>query len=367
MNILHITPLFGLGGMERIICSLINKTSDYYQHHVLVLYDNTAARKWIKRSNVTITCMDRSLNQLSYIFNLRRILREKQPNLIMSYNWGSTDAVWIARLLGFNKIIHSEHGFNIDEAAATLFKRNVMRFLIYRLCSRVVVVSQELHLLMKTQYRLHENYVTWIANGINTEYYTPDPSEYIRIRTDLDIQPDDLVIGFVGRLDPIKNFELMLEILNQYKAYDQKFKLVIVGSGSEKDFIQRTCLEKRLEDHVLLLGEKEDILPFLRAMDVFLLTSFREQMPMTILEAMSVGLPVVSTYTGEIPRIISNGQEGFVLDGKTTPEIFASTLLKFRDRKKRQKMGDASRRKVVTTFQEDQMVQQYKTLIDSLS
>ena len=352
--------------MERIICSLINKTSYNYQHNVLVLYEDTTASKWISRSNVQITCMHRSPNQLKYISRLYSILKEKKPDLLMSYNWGSTDAIWIARLLGFNKIIHSEHGFNVDEATSTLFRRNMMRLLIYRMCSQIVVVSHELKSLMKTQYHLNKDRVTLIANGIDAAHYTPDLSERARTRKTHKIRQDDFVIGFVGRLDPIKNFKFMFEILSQYKTHDQKFKIMLIGEGPEKAFIQQQCSENHLENHLLLLGEKENILPFLRAMDVFLLTSFREQMPMTILEAMAVGLPIVSTHVGEAPHMITNGQEGFILDRQATPETFASTLLQFRDREKRQQMGDAARRKVVTTFREDHMVQRYENLIDHL-
>jgi glycosyltransferase involved in cell wall biosynthesis len=366
MKVLHVVPSFGLGGMERIICSLINRTSYCYRHEVLVLYDKTSAREWLERSDVQITCMYRSLHQLKYLFNLYHIFQEKKPFILMSYNWGSTDAIWIARLLGLNKIIHSEHGFNIDESVSTSFKRNIMRFLVYRLSSRLIVVSHELKLLMKTQYFLNEDRVTLIENGIDTERYTPNSSERVRIRKSLGIQNDDLVIGFSGRLDPIKNFELMLEIFSEYKYSDKKFKFMIVGDGPEKEFIQKKCLEKHLEDHLLLLGEKKDVVPYLRAMDVFLLTSFREQMPMTILEAMAVALPVISTNVGEVSRIISDGQEGFVLDGKSAPSVFATTLLELRDQESRRKMGEASRRKVINAFREEQMIQQYKNLIASL-
>ena len=95
----------------------------------------------------------------------------------MTYNWGATDAIWLGRLAGIRHIIHSEHGFNVDEGRATLWKRDVMRLLVYRLASKVLVVSHELQTLLQRQYLLTADRVIRIPNGIDTSYYAPDPEE----------------------------------------------------------------------------------------------------------------------------------------------------------------------------------------------
>jgi glycosyltransferase involved in cell wall biosynthesis len=114
-------------------------------------------------------------------------------------------------------------------------------------------------------------------------------------------------------------------------------------------------------------GEQENVLVYLRAMDIFLLTSLREQMPLTVLEAMAMGIPVVATEVGEIPHVIDDGINGFILDVDARVETFVRSLCALLPPTRRKSMGDAARQKVLAHFQEQVMVQGYKTVIQALS
>ena len=86
----------------------------------------------------------------------------------MIYTWGTTVAIWLGRLTGIQHIIHHEHAFNVDESRATLWKRDMIRLLVYRLASKVLVVSHGLQTLLQRQYLLTADRVIWIPNGIDT-------------------------------------------------------------------------------------------------------------------------------------------------------------------------------------------------------
>jgi L-malate glycosyltransferase len=101
-------------------------------------------------------------------------------------------------------------------------------------------------------------------------------------------------------------------------------------------------------------------------MDVFLLTSLREQMPMTVLEAMAMAIPVVATNVGEIPHIIDDGINGFVLDVDASIETFVQSLLTLLSPARRRSIGDAARQKIASHFREQTMVQRYKAAIQGL-
>jgi len=105
------------------------------------------------------------------------------------------------------------------------------------------------------------------------------------------------------------------------------------------------------------------VLPYLRVMDVFLLTSLREQMPLTVLEAMGVGMPVIATRVGEIPYIINDGIDGFIRDVAAPVDLFVQPLRSLLCSAKQKRLGDAARKKVVERFQLKTMVQQYSDLI----
>src|SRR5262249_205257 len=137
--------------------------------------------------------------------------------------------------------------------------------------------------------------------------------------------------------------------------------------GSEKKHLDVLCQEKNIHSYSVFTGQQENVLPYLRAMDVFLLTSLREQMPMTVLEAMAVGIPVVATKVGEIPHIIDDGVNGFIRGVDVPIDTVAQSLFALLPVTRRKSMGEAARQKVIDHFQEQTMVQRYKTVLQALS
>lgn len=366
MKILHVVPSFGLGGLEKVVCTLINNTLDCYTHEILTLDKHISASKWIKDKKVPFVDFEKPNERGQFFRTLYCALQKTKPDLLMTYNWGATDAIWLGRFSGIRHIIHNEHGFNVDERRVTHWKRDVVRFLVYRLASRLIVVSRELETLLQQRYLLRAGHITRIPNGIDAARYSPDFTERERMRRMLGFEDNDVVVGFSGRLDPIKNLDLLLDIFAYCAQGHPRLRLLIVGDGPEKKRLEALYEEKIICSHIIFTGQQENVLPYLRAMDVFLLTSLREQMPMTVLEAMAVGIPVVATKVGEIPYIVDDGINGFVLDVNASIEAFVQSLFSLLPKTRRRSMGEAARQKVVENFQEQSMVRQYKALIQEL-
>ncbi len=366
VKILHVIPSFGLGGMEKVVCTLINNTLDCYAHAILTLDKYTPASQWIKDEKVQFIDFDKSNERGRFFWALHCVLQKIQPDLLMTYNWGATDAIWLGRCAGIRSIIHSEHGFNVDEGEATCWKRDLIRFFVYRLASQVIIVSRELQTILQRRYFLRASHVKRIPNGIDTSYYSPNLAERQRVRKTLGFEDNNVVVGFSGRLDPIKNLGLLLDIFAHCVRENPHLRLLIVGDGPEKKNLETLCQEKNIYNHTIFTGQQENVLPYLRAMEVFLLPSLREQMPLTVLEAMAVGIPVVATKVGEIPQIIDDGINGFVRDVGAPIEAFAQSLRALLVPARRRDMGEAARRKIVNNFQEQTMIQRYKTIIQEL-
>src|SRR5919205_355324 len=122
MKILHIIPSFGLGGMEKVICSIINHTFRQYQHSTISLDGDNRAFQWTRTNTIQQIEFHKSENLLPFASQLYEKIKNVSPDLLMTYNWGGTDAIWIGRLAGVKRIIHNEHGFNIEEAHKTVWK-----------------------------------------------------------------------------------------------------------------------------------------------------------------------------------------------------------------------------------------------------
>ena len=115
----------------------------------------------------------------------------------------------------------------------------------------------------------------------------------------------------------------------------------------------------------LLVGKKENVIKYLRSLDVFFITSYTEQMPMSVLEAMSLEIPVVTTEVGEISCIIDNKKDGFILELNDSIKKFADYLFYLKDNEIRKVMGKSARDKIINKFQENTMTQKYKYIIES--
>ena len=366
MKILHVIPSFGLGGMEKVICSIINHTFHQYQHSILSLDGDDRALRWIKTNNIHQIKFYKDKNFFRFLTQLYKEIKNLSPDLLMTYNWGGTDAIWIGRIAGIRHIIHHEHGFSIEEAHTTLPKRDIARFILYRMASSLVTVSSKLGSSIQAKYWLPRTHVKIIPNGIDTSHYSPDSHVRLLMRNELHFDEKDFVIVFSGRLDPVKNFELLLEVFEYCHKADRTVKLLIVGDGQERQKIEQICRQKNIHAGLVMVGQRSEVLPYLRAGDVFLLTSLTEQMPLTILEAMSVGLPVIASDVGEIRTIIDDGKDGFLRNIQDGCEGFATALLRLKQASDWQTMSHAARSKIVLGFQETMMVRCYQTLIDSL-
>jgi len=362
MKILHVVPSFGFGGMEKIICSVINSDVDGHNHVILTLDGTATAREWISNSRTTIVPFRKQKLRRQFFLSLFNVLRESGADLLMSYNWGAIDVIWLGRLAGISNIIHHEHGFSIDEASSTVARRDLVRFILYRLATQIIVVSHELEDMLQKRFGMSESRVIRIPNGVDVSFYSPNDDERQRVRQSLGYQDSDFVIGFSGRLDPVKNLDLMLDIFLSSNPRDYPFRLLMVGDGPDRARVEARCQAAGVDPYFKLVGEQTQVLPYLRAMDVFLLTSLREQMPLTVLEAMAVGVPVIATRVGELPYIIDNGSDGFIRDLNASIETFVQPLPSLLCSSERERLSDAARRKVIGQFQLGTMIERYANI-----
>jgi glycosyltransferase involved in cell wall biosynthesis len=366
-RVLHVVPSFGLGGMERIIGAIVDGTAQHCHHIILSLSGTLDAKVWIENGSAQYIPFVKPPTQRRFFLSLYRQVRNIRPQILMSYNWGAIDAIWLGRLARVQSILHSEHGYNIDEAKSTNRKRDVARALLYPLSSKVIVVSHDQQTLMKQKYHVQDQKVVFIPNGVDTQYYTPDEGERKHTRAVLGLHEQDVVLGFVGRLDPVKNLDFLLQVFALSVRQSQRLKLLIIGDGPERRRLENRCQQQNLQSDVVFTGQQERILPYLRALDIFLVTSLREQMPMTVLEAMAVGVPVVASNVGEIPYIVTDGIDGFVHRLDKGEAVFAAAVYQLLSPLQRHAFGLAARRKVEASFQQRTMINRYQSLLTELT
>jgi glycosyltransferase involved in cell wall biosynthesis len=189
-----------------------------------------------------------------------------------------------------------------------------------------------------------------------------------------------LRVGIIGRLTPVKNHRMFLEAVKDVKekAKDKYFKFVVVGDGELKDELQRYASELGVQDAVEFTGWHKDMTAVYKALDVVILTSLNEGTPVTLIEAMASGIPVVATDVGGVRdlfgRIDSGCIDGYnqaqngILIPSERPEILAKALLYIlEEREGSMKMGENAREFVVRRYSLDRLITDITSLYHELT
>jgi len=145
-----------------------------------------------------------------------------------------------------------------------------------------------------------------IKNGINLSAYTYNPNKRNLLRKQLNISPDTIVLGHVGRFTTEKNHTFLLQIFEHYQAFHPSSLLMLVGKGPLKQNINMQITQLGLQNKVLLLGERNDVNELLQAMDCFVMPSLFEGLPFVLVEAQAASLPCVLSDTISKDCVLTN-------------------------------------------------------------
>lgn len=211
--------------------------------------------------------------------------------------------------------------------------------------------------------RFPQGKVHVIPNGIDTQRFRPQPEMGSAVRAALGIPSNVPVVGIVAALRPEKNHELFFAAAAAVRVQKPNAHFVIVGDGPRKPMLEQLASSLGLVNHVHFLGSRPDIPQVLSAIDVFALTSHMEANPVSILEALACGVPVVSTLVGSVSESVQQGSTGFVVEPGNVSQMAEHWLALLQDDALRHRMGIAGRQLVSAKWSLDQMVAGYEELL----
>jgi len=362
-HLLHVLPTFVPAGIEMRTVNLIAGFGRELRHSILSLDGRTdAAGRLPPDAPVRLLPSPPKAGSLVTAARLRRLLRREKPDLVLTYNWGAIDMLLAARSLGFRRVIHHEDGFDADEAHAFKRRRILARRAMLRGVPRLVVPSSRLHGIATRLWKMPEERVLLIRNGVDLrDYAAADRGP--TLRRELGIPPNALVVGTVGHLRPEKNFLRLLDACATIEAPEVDVHLLIVGEGGERAALEARAARPDLAGRVHFAGYQADPPRFYRAMDVFALSSDTEQMPVCLLEAMGSHLPVAATDVGDIRAVLPPEQEPFLvpLGGDGTAAALSRRLSDLaRDPETRRRLGRLNRSRVESGFSFTAMLSAYR-------
>jgi glycosyltransferase involved in cell wall biosynthesis len=204
-----------------------------------------------------------------------------------------------------------------------------------------------------------------IPNGIPTDEYAPDPDRRAQWRQAHGIEPRATVVTHIGRFAFQKNHALLIEAFAQVRS-DAPLYLLLVGGGELENAVREQVAALGLQERVRFLGVRADVADILRASDVFVLSSRWEGNPMSVMEAMAAGLPVVSTAVGGVPELVQEGVTGLLVPSEDAGALARALQALVDDPTRRAAMGDAARQHAVARFDIRHTVRGYEQLYEKL-
>lgn len=365
-TICQLVHTLNVGGAEILAGNLVRRLRDRYRFIFTCLDDPGFGAARLRDEGFTVEVIGRRPG-LDWRCPLRLAAcwRQHGVGLIQAHQYTPFFYSLMARFRSLQlPIIFTEHGRHFPDFPRP--KRMFANRLLIRPRDRVVAVGRSVKQALVENEGIPGRRIQVIPNGIDIERFAPSSCTKDAVRAELGISPHCFLVMMVARLDPIKDHLTAIQACARASAAVPELRLVVVGDGPERPAIEAFIQAHRLQGLVELLGTRSDVARLLTAADALLLTSVSEGIPLTIIEAMATGLPVVSTDVGSVADVVLHGVTGLLAPARNN-EVLAEHLVRLgQSSLVRAAMGDRGRSRALVEFSENTMAERYAELFDSL-
>lgn len=327
IKILFIITQSEMGGAQRFLNELIpNLNKDKYD----IMLAAGKEGNWESFKDLDIEAKQLNyarrgispINDVLVIFEIRKLMKEYKPDVLFLNSsktsiWGPMATYFPPRLKDSPKIIYRIGGWSFNDPQSSLTKnlwitleKLFARFKDYIIVNNQGDLEQAIELGIKPK-----NPIRLIHNGINVDKLRFLEKEVAR--KELGLKNDSYIIGTVANFYKTKGLNYLIEAMREIGNK----QLVVIGDGRERKNLEHLINQYGLKDKVRLLGKKKNAHQYIKAFDVFVLSSVKEGFPWVILEAAAAKVPIISTNVGATPEIIENERSGIIIEPKKPRQI----------------------------------------------
>lgn len=364
MNIFIAESSTAVGGQELAVLLHAEGLMKRGHRLLLILEPGSPIAKMAVERNLPVALM--SMRRSRYpqaILAMRRLLQRDRPAILQV---NSSRDSWIgsiaARLVRSRpKVIRIRH-------ISTPLNRNLTTQLLYRgLVDMVVVTGGE-----RTRRGLIErdglaaDRVAAFPIGLDVEYFHPAPPDP-DLRHELGLTNGQLLVGLISYLRTYKGHEYFIDAAGRIATKREDVTFIIVGEGPEEQTIRRLIEERQLTSRIRMLGFRDDLLNVFRSLDVFAIPSVEgDTIPQVLMQALAMGIPVVSTTVGSIPDVVIDGETGFVVPPRDSSALAEKILALLDNPELRHRMGAKGRALVEASYSIEKMLDRMEGVYQSL-
>lgn len=361
-RVLHLIDSLHLGGAQEVILTLVRGSDPAkFEHEVATLHGHGVYWDRMQAAGFTLHSLSPSKYIPLYIPNLIRLIRQGQFDLLHCH-LGASNIIGkpLGRRLGVPAILSHDH----TNDAQRINNRAV--FLLDRWANRhadwFVTVSESCRNFLTKAEGIPENKITLVPNAIDSERYRPVAVSRPDARREFSLPADVPVLAGVGRLTPQKNFQLFLDVVADLQREIPDLHALLAGTGPEDSLLRQHAASLGIADRVVFAGYVADSRKVYAAADLLLMPSRFEGLPMTLLEAMSSGLPVVASALDGIAEVISSGKDGVLVAPGDRDGFVRAVRDLWNDAPMRKAMGHVGRATIEARYSARRMVSQIEEI-----
>ncbi len=368
LRILHLITTLETGGAQTMLWNLVSHmNAAAFENRVVSMTALGAVGERLRDHGVTVDVlgMRRGLPDVRGLLPLRRIVREFRPDGLQTWLYhADLLGTMLSRTMGIRPLIWNIRCATMDLSRYGLSSRLTLRFLA-RLSRRpeAVIVNSRAGLVLHESLGFNPRRWALIPNGFDVKRFSPDDSARARLRSELGLREESLLIGLIARYDAMKGHDAFLAAAADV-ARQAGVHFVLAGGGvdMQNQVLKELIAKSGIQSRVFLLGERRDVPALLAGLDVVCSASIGEGFPNAVGEAMACGIPCVVTDTGDSAWLLGEhaGKVVPVSDSGALSKALSEMIAVGRDA--RAAMGAAGRRRIVENFTLDSAVSHYEDL-----
>jgi glycosyltransferase involved in cell wall biosynthesis len=365
INLLHIIPTLQIGGAEKQVVTLL-KHIDKKKYSVTLccLHHGGPLKKELEDEDVEIVILGMRLRYIAVsLYKLIRLMRKNSVQIVHTHLY--TDHVWgrvAALIAGVPVIVTTEHGRGLwKKRRHLLFERIANRFTDMK-----IAVSEDIRQIRIKREHASPDRIVTIMNAINTDEFIVSDGIRNAKRKEVRIKGDEFVIGTVARLDPDKAIDILLDAVLRVSEKTERVKCLLVGDGGLRRRLENYTERIGLAGKVIFTGARTDIAALLSVMDIYVNSSHREGISVSLLESMAAGKPVVATEVGGNPEIINDNSVGILVPANNAEALAGAVNMLLHDKEKRLQMGKNARERIINEFSISSQSKKIESLYENL-
>ena len=363
IRVMHIIWSLDLGGAEQVVMNLTRHFDrKKFQPIVCCLNEKGRYAYLVENDGIPVFEM-KKYPKLDFLLlpRLVRLIKRTKVDLIHTHLF--TANLWgrLAAKLARVPVVSTEHGMDSWRSAIDL---SLDQWLA-TFNQKIICVSEGVRRFYGQRNSNLDGKVKIIHNGIDVERFSA-PADREEIRRQLGLNPSAHVVGIVGRLVPDKAHEDFIDAVKIISEQDPLIRGLIIGEGKLHRQLKAKVMKMHLEDKIYFLGNRNELPPLYRAMDIFVMSSIREGFPLTILEAMAANIPIVATDVGGVGECIEHEKDGILVPARNPKALATAIQILFADPSLMEELAKNASEKVWSQFSVQKMTQDHEALYQEI-